>query len=171
MYKSKLQSIRFKDKEKGWKTPTLRIDFADRQVYRCALGKDPYIKFFFQHFSTRPSCSACRFTKTTREADITLGDFWGLEKTKPHLVHKQGVSLVFLNSEKGRDYFAGIKEAVCFEQCVVEDALQPRLQFPASTPDPVVRAKFFKDMQNGFSCVESRYLLYNAEMFLRKLCR
>lgn len=171
VYKSRIQSIRFKDKEKGWKKPTLRIEFADRQVYRCALGKDPYIKFFFQHFSTRPSCSACRFTKTSRESDITIGDFWGLEKTKPHLIHKQGVSVVLLNSEKGSGFFTRIKESVCFEECLLEDTLQPRLQFPAKTPDAAIRAQFFRDVKKGFSCASSRYLLYNAEMFLRKLWR
>ena len=50
----------------------------------------------------RPSCAQCKFKGSERHADITLADFWGIEKEYDD---DNGTSLVIVNSEKGQKWF------------------------------------------------------------------
>lgn len=35
---------------------------------------------FYQHIMFRHSCGKCHFTNIQRPSDITIADFWGIEK-------------------------------------------------------------------------------------------
>lgn len=63
---------------------------------------------FLRGFATglffRPSCSSCPFAQTQRISDLTIGDYWGIERKIPFLDPHEGVSLILVNSEKGRQY-------------------------------------------------------------------
>ena len=39
-----------------------------------------------------------------------MADFWGIEKVCPEIKNDNGVSLVLINTEKGKELFEGIKE-------------------------------------------------------------
>lgn len=57
----------------------------------------------------RDCCYSCPYAKQQRVGDISLGDFWGIEKTNPEEIRqnggpidpKQGVSCVLVNSDQG----------------------------------------------------------------------
>lgn len=67
--------------------------------------------FGFQKFITlRPSCYRCKWARPERSADITLGDFWGIEKYNPSLDAKTGISQVIVNTEKGRKIFDSLEK-------------------------------------------------------------
>ena len=53
---------------------------------------DPYERGFHCSLFLRKSCYACAFAELPRTADVTLGDFWGLEKYDPALTDPRGVS-------------------------------------------------------------------------------
>jgi hypothetical protein len=63
--------------------------------------EDPYYGSFLQGKTLRPSCYNCLFKHKKRVADITLGDFWGIEKSHPSFPTMNGHSLVMANTEKG----------------------------------------------------------------------
>lgn len=63
--------------------------------------EDPYYGSFLQGRTLRPSCYNCQFKGKDRVADITLGDFWGIEKSHPEFPTKNGHSLVLVNTDKG----------------------------------------------------------------------
>ena len=50
----------------------------------------------------RQSCYSCMFASKSRITDFTIADFWGIEKVKPDLDYTKGVSLLTVNSEKGK---------------------------------------------------------------------
>lgn len=55
--------------------------------------------------AARPSCHNCKFKGFPRIADITLADFWGVEKyLSKDYDNNLGTSMVLLNSEK-EEYF------------------------------------------------------------------
>lgn len=58
----------------------------------------------------RDSCYSCPFASTERCADITMGDFWGIENKLPQLKSERlgGISMVMLNTEKA----VVLKEAI-----------------------------------------------------------
>ena len=61
-----------------------------------------YLYGFHTGLFFRPSCETCPFTSTERPGDITLGDFWGIEKRHPEFSSAKGVSLIHFNTEKGK---------------------------------------------------------------------
>lgn len=49
----------------------------------------------------RKSCYNCKFNDKARIGDISLGDFWGIEKYKRSLNDRKGTSIVITSTEKG----------------------------------------------------------------------
>ena len=71
---------------------------------------------------TRPSCYECHFKGFPQKADITLADFWGIEKVDPSMDQDKGTSLVMVNSDKGMDLFNSIKDIIEWRQFTMADA-------------------------------------------------
>lgn len=49
----------------------------------------------------RESCFRCAYHSTARQGDITLGDYWGLEKSTGHTEDGWGTSSVLVNRQRG----------------------------------------------------------------------
>ena len=65
-------------------------------------------------------CFSCKYADIDRTSDITLADAWGIEREYPKLlktkfIKKQGISLVLINTTKGKLFLNKIKENVVFE--------------------------------------------------------
>lgn len=65
--------------------------------------EDPFMKAFLQDVITRPSCTSCPSRGKRSSADITLGDFWGIEALMPGRFADEGCSLAIAHTEKGKD--------------------------------------------------------------------
>lgn len=117
---------------------------------------------FYQHIMFRSSCGKCHYTNTKRPSDITLADFWGWEKTDPNInKDDKGVSLILINTEKGREIFDAIKNRMTVIPAKLENCMQPNLQHP-SYPHPKC-AEFEKDYAHkGFVYVMKKYEKENA---------
>lgn len=105
---------------------------------------------------SRPCCYSCRFASTDRPGDITVGDFWGIERSHPELVNKKGVSLIFVNTEKGLNLFNQVSDKMVLQECLLEDSIQDSLKHPIrSNP---LRDSFWKDYQFlSFREIVSKY--------------
>lgn len=112
---------------------------------------------FYQHIMFRPSCGKCHYANTKRPSDITIADFWGWEKTDPNInADNKGVSLVLVNTEKGRELFEAVKDQMTVIPAKLEDCLQPNLCRPFL--ESHLRCKFEKDYRKyGFKYVYYRY--------------
>lgn len=90
-----------------------------------------YIVAFMHGMSYRESCYACVYANSERVGDITLGDFWGI-KNFPN--EEKGVSVVLVNTEKGKDMFKAIQTGLYCEERSLEDALprNPQLRKPSA---------------------------------------
>ena len=73
-----------------------------------------FSNIYIDNVCQRESCTHCPFASTTRCSDITIGDFWGIEKIKPEFDDNRGVSLVICNTEKGKQVFDTIKSDLTF---------------------------------------------------------
>ena len=123
----------------------------------------------------RHSCGKCHFTNTKRPSDITIADFWGWEKTAPDInKDDKGVSLILVNTEKGRELFDKIKDRMNVVPANLEDCLQPNLRHP-SVIHPK-RMAFERDYQRkGFEYVMKKYgkdsVMKKARKFAGKIKR
>ncbi len=142
-----ISKIDFRDKKAfGWSS-SMNVFFADGTEYRKANEDDPYYKAFLPIVSLRRSCANCRYSSVPRVGDISIGDFWGINKNNPALDDKKGTSLVLVNSEKGREIFekTRTKMKIC-EQTPLEWAIpgNPTLAHPFRSHP--ARARFFRDL-------------------------
>ena len=122
---------------------------------------------FYKHIMFRHSCGKCPFANTVRPSDITIADFWGWEKTSPAFnADDKGVSLVLVNTPKGREIFDAIKNRLEYFKADIEAVLQPNLCAPSTIhPD---RMQFERDYQRkGFAYVYKKYANYRASIFRR----
>lgn len=95
--------------------------------------KDEYCLMYFRNYILRPSCHQCTYCDVDRESDITIGDFWGIEKVRPEMDDSMGTSLVILHTDKGKKLWKLIEDEVIEFECEKKDVLQPRLQSPTTS--------------------------------------
>lgn len=73
----------------------------DGGVELCPLGESSYAQAYFGQLCSRMSCYQCSARSGRSGADITIGDFWGIEKVLPEWQNPKGVSIVAVHSERG----------------------------------------------------------------------
>ena len=59
-----------------------------------------------------PSCAECHYNDQHSSADLTIADYWGVNKQFPDYDDDKGVTLVMVNTERGQELFAEIKSQV-----------------------------------------------------------
>lgn len=76
---------------------------------------DPYILAFLDGLTFRESCYNCKYATPHRISDITICDFWGLEKIMDdNFDNKRGVSGVMLNTQRGVDLFESCRKELVY---------------------------------------------------------
>jgi len=119
-YQSKVVSVWQKNKRKGWRSLSTEVAFENGQEYRRMGTEDPAVQLLLRHdLGVRPSCYDCRFKGDHSAADITLGDFWGLED--PALDDNMGTSAVICRTEKGKLLVSKIAERCVMAERTVSD--------------------------------------------------
>ena len=107
----KIKSISFRNKDSGWSLFRMKISFATK-VYSVKNSKDLFMRTFLSNICLRDSCYNCSFKKKYRISDITLADYWGINSIHPEFNDDKGVSLLIVNSDKGRKLFDNIKGSI-----------------------------------------------------------
>jgi coenzyme F420-reducing hydrogenase beta subunit len=146
----------------------VRVNFRDKKKYGWTAHKETFkfngeveeIHFsfiFYKHIIFRHSCGKCHYTNLQRPSDITLGDFWGWEKTNPEFnKDDKGISLLLVNTEKGRWLLEQARKDLNTFPANIEDCLQSNLQEP--TRIPPARNEFEKlYAKKGFLAAMKRY--------------
>lgn len=94
-------NINFKEKKPlGWGATTA-YTFADGNIEKTNIHNSVWMNAFLADFMDRDSCYQCKFASDKRVGDISIGDFWGIEKYDSKLNDKKGTSIVITSSEKG----------------------------------------------------------------------
>ena len=111
-----IAGITFRDKSvSGWR----RYDFVAQMTastgggdVRQFYGDNIYMRGFLHDLYLRPSCYACMAKGGRSHSDLTLGDYWGVERTCPDLDHAldedKGTSVVMIHSERGQSLLEGM---------------------------------------------------------------
>lgn len=97
-----ITNVSFRSKRSGWKKFSFELSDASGTLSEIMLNNQ-YMKAFLQNLILRPSCYACKVKSGISQADLTIGDFWGIDKTD--IVHDddKGVSCVMCRTQKGQD--------------------------------------------------------------------
>lgn len=153
-----------KSKEYGWRNLTQKVRLADGQVKYETRNESNYTQGYIgTHAYIRPSCFDCKFRGFPRISDITLADFWGVEKFSKELEKNLGTSLVMLNSQKGKEWFDKIKGHINYIPTPFDAAVagNPALIHNSQKPE-IDREEFFNDVSNlKFTEVAEKYHFFS----------
>lgn len=140
----KCTSVDFRDKRRfGWSNHFETLTFKTKLRKKKTIHSAVYRNLFSGREVLRPSCYQCPYKSIKRWGDISLADFWGIDKAVPKFNDNNGVSLVIVNNKKGEDIFNRICGCLQVLETEVEACLQPALRYPFSCPD--TRVKFWED--------------------------
>ena len=145
--RSPITNINFRTKEKGWGSFLnfyLKVEIDDHSVLTYA-PLDAFYALFLANLSLRPVCYHCKFASTKRVADLTLGDFWGVQKQHPELFDGKGTSLILANTKKGEEALLKLQENLTLKSLDAISPMPPNLIRP--TPKPMSRDTFFKSIR------------------------
>ena len=140
-YHGEILEANFRDKDFGWDShcETFVVKGKNKKI-----AAREYTDLFYEHIMFRPSCQNCPFANVYRPGDLTLADFWGIEKHgHPGFDDNCGVSLVLVNTPKGKEVFEHAKSDFEYFETRVENCMQPTLVKP-SMPSPR-REEFWND--------------------------
>ena len=104
-YHSRLKSFTVRHKATGWTPLHIRAEFEDGREFTTPLNESDYGQAFSRY--TREQCYKCRFKGAAHQADITLGDYWGLTQEMPGWNHN-GVSILLVRTEKGQELLSRV---------------------------------------------------------------
>lgn len=129
-----------------------------------------YRDLFYEHVILRPSCYKCPYKSTIHPADITIADFWGIDKAIPDFNDNRGVSLVLINNEKGKQLFDIIRNQIVCEESRIQDCMQPPLE--KSFDEPSYRTTFWEEyFKFPFSVIVAKYTYHGIFQRIQRLIR
>lgn len=135
---------------------------------------DPYYASFLRGETYRESCYVCKYSNMKRVGDITIGDFWGVEKYYSNIDRSKGVSCCIINTEKGLDLFSTIRERFfCFD-CKKDEITYANSNLNYPTVRPKIRDTIYYgidgDLIEYFKTfkVKSKYI-FQIKSFISKI--
>jgi coenzyme F420-reducing hydrogenase beta subunit len=168
---SRVTAVDFRNKQRfGWRAHVETICFEDGTETDSQIFKT----MFYSHSILRPCCYHCPYKSTLHPGDISIADYWGIEKAAPGFSDNKGVSLVLINTEAGQQCFDRVRDALACVQTKLQDSLQPPLIAPF--PAPANRTAFWEDFYRmPFADIARKYgrkpFMQRVKAFLRKKLR
>ncbi len=99
----------FDKKRRAWSCANFFVETAAGTEFCAPLYSTPFGKGFGGGLFSRPSCHECPAKNRTSGSDLTIGDFWGVEKIYPDLKSSEGVSVVICNTQRGNVAFDAVR--------------------------------------------------------------
>ena len=152
-----IAGISFRDKTlSGWKKYSFVVwgksaSKADKNsVLLSAIHRDnPYMRGFLSNLYLRPSCYRCLCKNGISHSDITIADYWGVDRIMPEFDDDKGIGLVLLNTEKGENIFSVLDMEI--RQSSLDDARYFNGGFKENIAQPSKRTFFFAELNKGNS--------------------
>ena len=107
-----IQRVNFRNKDDGWKKYRVVVD-GETNIINEPFYNNLFMRGFLSDVYLRPSCYLCPAKSGRSHSDITLGDFWGIEKNLPVFDDDRGVSICLLNTDRGIDEFNSLDVDKC----------------------------------------------------------
>lgn len=143
---SSVTRYEFRNKEKNRWGLTAKVETKEKVYYKN--GKlDPYYRAFLDCKIYRECCYQCKYANENRVSDITLGDYWGIEKQHPDFYTDTGVSVIILNSLVGKKYFEAIKEDITYISSSYNKAAEQNANLINPSKRPQVRDEIYEALE------------------------
>lgn len=150
---SRCKSVDFRNKKDyGWNSHVETLLFENGKQVDSQIFKN----LFYGHEILRPSCYKCPYKSVIHPANISIGDYWGIDNACPGFNDNKGVSLVLINNDSGKEWFENVVQDINCKPCRIEDSMQTPLKSPFNAPDD--RDKFWTDYrEKTFDYIAKKY--------------
>lgn len=163
----KTTDFSFRDKQSGWGM-CAKLELTDnngnKKYKSIPCNISSYFKMFLNCEIYRESCYSCKYATDKRVGDITLGDYWGIQKnedltkalTEQGFELTKGISCVLVNSEKGK-CIVEQTDLLLFESDF-EDVARENFQLQRPSILPESRKTVIElYLKNGYQALENRF--------------
>ncbi len=117
-----------------------------------------YYNAFKNYLIFRNSCYDCQYATLQRVSDITLADFWGIEKYEFEGNVDTGVSMIITNTPNGRDAFFAIKKETVSKEFPVQYGVDSNYCLTNTTKKPKQADKIIEEIASeGYEAVAKKY--------------
>lgn len=168
-------SFRYKDPQRPDLHKVLTMYIQGRKRYVRSINTDAYLKVFNDFICVNPTCNKCIFQKNeSRQADITIGDFWMPIDEFLELKDKFGntinLSLVFAHSIKGMNLLGDIFQEVNSVEIDYTKALKNPGMLSKEWPKNKKRQFFWEEVNTlSFKKIQRKYVIVTWKDLLRQL--
>lgn len=140
---SKVLTYKFRSKELSWRGSSCYAELKNGAVLKNEKQLCAFMNIYYSGNITRESCCACPYASQKRISDLTISDYWGIEKLDESFEDALGVSMVLVNTERGRLLFEKTEGQRI--EGDIQTAKQPQLSEPALRPQ--TREEFWKEYE------------------------
>lgn len=150
----KIKEFIFRDKSFGWSSHYETIIFEDDTK----ITNEYFRNLFYRHNILRKSCFKCNYSNVNRPSDITIADFWGVDEIEPDFYDEIGVSLILINTDKGKEIFENLKMDVEYVECTIDNCIKYACTLTNPCEIPETRDEFWKDYKvSSFEQILEKY--------------
>jgi len=168
-YGSPVKTVRQKSKKTGWQSLATNIVFQNGREYH----KDRYTDWWIQGYTCgnlfmRASCEDCPYKELPRLADLSFGDFWGINGCSDEDLRK-GISVILVNSLRGSKLLKMAYKNIHLEERTLDDVIKGNPYLFGQAVHKGNREKFFEllDEKEFSTAVKEVY----TESFVQKIKR
>ena len=157
----KITNVEFRNKDNGWKMPLLKLSNEKELVAARLLNADAFNNLFQgTDCILRPSCYECRYAGKERLEDITIADFWGVQNKHADMFNDdKGVSLVLVNTEKGKTLFKGASSALVAKHVPLSDVQERNTPLVHPSVPFKLRERVFREYKkHGAKYILKKYM-------------
>lgn len=163
-HRSEIVGYAFRDKSRGVGYKP-RYELANGKTVRNTALQEAYWYLFQYSKFYRESCHTCPYACPRRVGDLSLGDFWGIENTRPEFLTANGgpfdptcgISAVLANSSKGSTLVHNAN--LRLEACAIEDISASGEAVRTPQPKPADRDLVLKMFREGDYAKIKRYCI------------
>lgn len=124
-YKAKIVSIQMRDKKGStWIDGFFHVEFDDGKEFLEPYYDNFYIRGYCGNVITKPACYHCEYRGFSSGADLTIGDFWGIQRIDSDFYDEMGVSFVTTNTEKGKTVLQDVSKSIEIKEELYSDLLK-----------------------------------------------
>ena len=172
--KKEIVDINFRAKENKclWRLYSLKLCFKEYKTSPSCVcndwAHDIFNKGFLDNLYLRQSCHNCHFRNQSSGSDITIGDFWGIEKILSSKDNNKGISAIIVNTQKGKELSSAMPRIVESDYNTVQQGNMSLISSPKAHP---MRNFFFQNYQKKgmifttLACIQPSY----TAMIIRKI--
>lgn len=152
----RVTDARFRSKRDGWESSLLLdVAYEDGGHEYLPCSESSYYDLFLNLKMFRDSCYSCPFAGPLRPGDLTVGDFWGVEESRPDVLSdgrldvERGVSCLLVNTLSGSEALERLGTDLDLFEVSFEDISKgnDQLRQPSRLPDD--RALYLAAFRDG----------------------